>query len=76
VSAAIEYAVPVSPHDPINRGILEVSEDRIRGFVREPIGEIARLSGLQPLVVIERIRAMLDAGTIRRVRQTLLADME
>lgn len=73
MSAAVEYAVPVSPHDAINRSILEVSEDRIRGFVREPIREIARLSGIHPLVVIERIRAMLDAGTIRRVRQTLLA---
>ncbi|MGH9419058.1 MAG: Lrp/AsnC family transcriptional regulator [Thermoanaerobaculia bacterium] len=73
MSAAIEYAVPVSVHDPINRSILEVSEDRVRGFAREPIGEIARLCGLHPLLVIERIRAMLEAGTIRRVRQTLLA---
>ena len=73
MSAAIEYAVPVSPHDPVNRAILEVSEDRIHGFVREPVREIAKLSGLNPLVVVERIRAMLEAGTIRRVRQTLLA---
>jgi DNA-binding Lrp family transcriptional regulator len=73
MSASLEYAVPVSVYDPINRGILEVSEDQIGGFVREPIREIARIAGLHPLVVIERIRAMLDAGTIRRVRQTLLA---
>jgi DNA-binding Lrp family transcriptional regulator len=73
MSAAIEYAVPVSPHDPLNRAILEVSEDRIRGFVREPVREIARLCDLHPRVVVERIRAMLEAGTIRRVRQTLLA---
>jgi DNA-binding Lrp family transcriptional regulator len=73
MSAALQYAVPVSTRDPINRAILEVSEDRIGGFVRNPIGEIARLSDLSPLVVIERVRAMLDAGTIRRVRQTLLA---
>ncbi len=73
MSASIEYAVPVSPHDPLNRSILEVSEDRIRGFVRDPIREIARLSGVHSLVVVERIRAMLEAGTIRRVRQTLLA---
>ena len=63
----------VSPHDTVNRSILEVSEDRIRGFVREPIAEIARLSGVEPDDVAERIKAMLEAGTIRRVRQTLLA---
>jgi DNA-binding Lrp family transcriptional regulator len=73
MTATIEQAVPVSVHDPINRTILEVSEDQIGGFVREPIREIARIAGLHPLVVIERIRAMLEAGTIRRVRQTLLA---
>ena len=73
MSANLQYIVPASTRDPLNRAILEVSEDRIRGFVRNPIGEIARLSDLDPLVVIERIRAMLDAGTIRRVRQTLLA---
>ncbi len=73
MSVALQCAVPVSPHDVINRRILEVSEDRIRGFVRDPIREIARLSELEPSVVAERIRAMLEAGTIRRVRQTLLA---
>jgi DNA-binding Lrp family transcriptional regulator len=35
--------------------------------------EIARLSGVELPTVIERIRAMLRAGTIRRVRQTLMA---
>lgn len=70
---AFMTGIPVSPHDAVNRQILEVSEDRIRGFVRNPIGEIALRSGLDAPVVIERIRAMLDAGTIRRVRQTLLA---
>jgi len=63
----------VSPRDAVNRRILEVSEDRIRGFVREPVAEIARLSGVEPDAVAERITAMLEAGTIRRVRQTLLA---
>ncbi|HUF18030.1 MAG TPA: Lrp/AsnC family transcriptional regulator [Thermoanaerobaculia bacterium] len=65
--------VSVSPHDPTNRSILEISEDRIRGFVRDPIGEIARRSGFDSAIVVERLRAMLEAGTIRRVRQTLLA---
>jgi DNA-binding Lrp family transcriptional regulator len=71
--SAREIAVPVSPHDAVNRKILEVSEDQVRGFVRDPIGEIVRLSGVDEDTVIERIRAMLETGTIRRVRQTLLA---
>ena len=66
-------AVPVSPRDPINRQILEVSEDQIKGFARYPINEIARKSGVDVRIVVERIRAMLEAGSIRRVRQTLLA---
>jgi DNA-binding Lrp family transcriptional regulator len=63
----------VSPRDAVNRQILEVSEDRIRGFVRDPIAEIAKRVGLDIDEVSMRIRAMLEAGTIRRVRQTLLA---
>ena len=73
MTAIAELAVPVSPRDAVNRQILEVSEDRIRGFVRDPIGEIARRSGVEVPEVIHRIRAMLEAGTVRRVRQTLLA---
>ena len=65
--------VPASHTDPVNAAILAVSEDRIEGFVREPFGEIARLSGVDRETVLERIRAMLAAGTIRRVRQTLMA---
>ncbi len=45
----------------------------MQGFQRDPLGEISRLSGVELPVVTERIRAMLRAGTIRRVRQTLLA---
>jgi len=65
--------VPVEIADPINARVLAVSEDRIQGFQRDPLGEIARQSGVELSVVIERIQAMLQAGTIRRVRQTLLA---
>src|ERR1700686_220242 len=65
--------VSVSIHDPVNAKILAVSEDRLQGFQRHPLGEIARQSGVELAVVIERIQAMLRAGTIRRVRQTLLA---
>lgn len=66
-------SVPIDIQDPINARILEVSEDRLQGFQPNPIGEIARQSGLEGSVVLERIRAMLDGGIIRRVRQTLLA---
>ena len=67
-------AAPAISHtDEINARILAVSEDRIAGFVRDPMREIARKSELPVDVVIERIRAMLAAGTIRRVRQTLMA---
>jgi DNA-binding Lrp family transcriptional regulator len=41
--------------------------------VRDPIGEIAERSQLPIEVVVERIQAMLRGGTIRRVRQTLMA---
>ncbi len=66
-------AVPVSIDDPVNKQILSVSEDRIQGFHRYPMALIAEQAGVDVDVVIERIRAMLDAGTIRRVRQTLMA---
>ena len=65
--------VPVEITDPINARILKVSEDQIQGFLPEPFREISERSGVELPVVIERIRAMLEAGTIRRVRQTLMS---
>jgi hypothetical protein len=65
--------LPVEHDDPINAKILAISEDKIEGFVCEPFDEIARRSGVGADVVMARIAAMLRAGTIRRVRQTLLA---
>jgi len=65
--------LPVEHNDPINARILAISEDKIEGFFREPFEEIARRSGVDVDVVMTRIAAMLRAGTIRRVRQTLLA---
>ena len=65
--------LPIAHTDPVNAKILAVSEDRIQGFVRDPIGVIAQQSGVDAETVMERIRAMLRAGTIRRVRQTLMA---
>jgi len=65
--------IPVATTDPVNARILAISEDKIQGFHADPIGEIGRLGGVEAPVVIERVGAMLRAGTIRRVRQTLLA---
>src|SRR5437016_9861473 len=65
--------LPVEHNDPINAKILAISEDKIGGFVREPFEEIARRSGVSVATVMKRIAAMLRAGTVRRVRQTLLA---
>jgi hypothetical protein len=65
--------LPVEHNDPVNAKILAVSEDKIEGFVREPFEEIANRSGVAVEDVMARIAAMLRAGTIRRVRQTLLA---
>ena len=60
--------------DPLNAKILAISEDKIQGFVREPFIEISERSGVELPLVIERIRAMLNAGTIRRIRQTLITN--
>ena len=70
---SIEVEIPTSPKDEINRAILEVAEDQIKGFVRRPFGLIAERSGVPFDIVLERIQAMLRSGVIRRVRQTLLA---
>ena len=59
--------------DPVNARILAVSEDRIAGFHEDPFAEIARLSDLPVETVIDRLRAMLEAGVVRRIRQTLMA---
>ena len=69
----IDPAVPVVFDDPLNARILAASEDRVQGFHAEPFREISRLSGVPLPDVLERIRAMLTAGTVRRVRQTLMA---
>ena len=65
--------IPTTFTDPVNAKILAVSEDRLQGFQPDPLREIARQSGVELSEAIARIQAMLRAGTIRRVRQTLLA---
>jgi DNA-binding Lrp family transcriptional regulator len=66
--------IPAEVDDPVNARILAVSEDRLQGFVEEPFARIAELATLDEQTVIERLRAMLGAGTIRRIRQTLMAN--
>jgi DNA-binding Lrp family transcriptional regulator len=65
--------IPVEITDPVNARILAVSEDRIAGFLDDPFEEIARLSEVPVAAVLERLRGMLEAGVIRRIRQTLMA---
>jgi hypothetical protein len=65
--------IPVTTSDPINARILAISEDKLQGFQPDPLGEISRQSGIDLSTVVERIRAMLQEGTIRRVRQTLMS---
>ncbi len=65
--------VPTRIDDPVNAAILSISEDRIEGFDRQPFETIARLAQLDYELVLDRVRAMLSAGVIRRVRQTLMA---
>jgi hypothetical protein len=65
--------LPVEITDPVNARILAVSEDRIAGFLDDPFDEIARLAELPVDTVLERLRGMLEAGIIRRIRQTLMA---
>ncbi len=67
-------SIPTEHTEETNARILAVSEDLIRGFLRHPFQKIAEESGVSFETVVERIQAMLDAGVIRRVRQTMLAN--
>jgi AsnC-like ligand binding domain len=64
---------PVSIADPTNAAILAVAEDRLQGFQTDPFEAIAEKSGVDLETVISRTRAMLESGTIRRMRQTLMS---
>ncbi|HET6385494.1 MAG TPA: Lrp/AsnC family transcriptional regulator [Armatimonadota bacterium] len=65
--------VPIEHTDPVNARILAVSEDKIEGFCDDPFALIAARSGVPLPDVLDRIQAMMRAGVIRRVRQTLMA---
>ncbi|NIP94905.1 MAG: Lrp/AsnC family transcriptional regulator, partial [Akkermansiaceae bacterium] len=67
-------SLPPTEHDEAtNAAILAVSEDLVSGFQEHPFHVIAKQSGVPLETVLERISAMLEAGVIRRVRQTLLS---
>jgi DNA-binding Lrp family transcriptional regulator len=66
-------SIPVDLADNVNAAILSVSEDRLTGFQADPISEIAARCDLPTGLVIERLVALLEAGTIRRIRQTVQA---
>ncbi|MGZ3526239.1 MAG: Lrp/AsnC family transcriptional regulator [Vulcanimicrobiaceae bacterium] len=68
-----ESTVPAAISDPVNAAVLAISEDRLSGFQEDPFGAVAERSQVPVETVMERIAAMLRAGTIRRVRQTLMA---
>ena len=73
MTTKLDTAVPTEITDPVNARILEISEDRISGFLLDPFAEIAERADLDIETVHTRLRAMLAAGTIRRIRQTLMA---
>ena len=73
VNLSASLSIPAEVSDPVNARILAVSEDRIAGFVEEPFAAIGAATDLSEHLVIERLRAMLAAGVIRRIRQTLMA---
>ncbi|MEO7220668.1 MAG: Lrp/AsnC family transcriptional regulator [Gemmatimonadaceae bacterium] len=69
----IANTLPADVSDPVNARILAISEDRVAGFALDPFGEIARAAEVDEVTVLERLRAMLASGTIRRIRQTMMA---
>jgi len=68
-----QAAAPVAFDEPTNARILAVSEDRLSGFQLRPFRTISEQSEVELETVIHRIRTMLEAGMIRRVRQTVQA---
>jgi DNA-binding Lrp family transcriptional regulator len=72
VKNAVGTTIPVTISDPINQKILSVSEDLLSGFQLDPFGEISRLTEIPADTIIDRVKAMLASGTIRRVRQTMI----
>jgi DNA-binding Lrp family transcriptional regulator len=68
-----QATAPIAFDEPTNARILAVSEDQLRGFQPHPFRRISELSRVDLETVLQRIAAMLEAGMIRRVRQTVQA---
>lgn len=64
-------AAVLSTRHPETAAILAVAEDGLAGFHERPFAAIAERAGLPEPLVIDRIRSLLEAGVVRRVRQTL-----
>ncbi len=62
-----------SLEDEKNRLLLSIAEDQLTGFHRHPFTQLAERTGLAEEEVIARLHAMLEAGLLRRIRQTLLS---
>ncbi|MEM6333872.1 MAG: Lrp/AsnC family transcriptional regulator [Planctomycetota bacterium] len=72
MSAPAPSATPVSVDDPTNAAILRIAEDQLAGFAPDPLADLAQRAALPRDTVVDRLVAMLDAGTVRRIRQTLI----
>ena len=57
--------------DPLNRRILAVAEDQLRGFYERPFAAIGERCGLPEETVLARLRSMLSSGAVLRLRQIL-----
>ncbi len=64
-------AAVLSTRHPETAAILAVAEDGLSGFHERPFAVIAGRAGVPERTVVDRIRALLEAGVVRRVRQTL-----
>jgi len=53
-------------HSDVDRAIVAATQEGLP-LVERPFDEVAKRTGYPPAVVMERIRAMQDAGVIRRV---------
>ncbi len=73
INSGMTTLIPVEIVDPVNARILAISEDRLAGFQRDPFGAIAERADVALPIVLDRLCAMLAAGTIRRIRQTMMA---
>ncbi|MEO0586097.1 MAG: Lrp/AsnC family transcriptional regulator [Planctomycetota bacterium] len=65
-------AAPVTVDDPTNAAILRIAEDQLAGFSPDPLADLAQRSDQPRDTVVDRLTAMLEAGTVRRIRQTLI----